>query len=334
LRRSGFDWFTTAIPALGLGLTVATIEAVAWSTQFSMLLAQLLFFTAVLYHEHVTRSEGWSNPRLLVLAGLVAASALSFSRGVLTGTTIAGGMLLARLPRSSLARPSWGLVARVGLVALLPSVVVALAIARYTGGNQEKLWSSESVLEPAFWFGVYYWMVVPLYGLLELESWGWRTVTLLGLAEGAMIAGGWCAASTVQRRVLGMLLLLDLGTAALLGLGRYHAGLFSTRTSRYHYVALICTLPFAALCLRATLAALRLRGGVRTCAAVAVAGLFGWMLARSWPQEMDSWAKWRGRYTRYIVLRAMDPPARGAIPGIPFLTTERAKQLIDRYHLH
>ena len=35
-----------------------------------------------------------------------------------------------------------------------------------------------------------------------------------------------------------------------------------------------------------------------------------------------------------ILLRDPAPPAEGAVPGIPFLSTARAKELIVAYHLH
>jgi hypothetical protein len=55
---------------------------------------------------------------------------------------------------------------------------------------------------------------------------------------------------------------------------------------------------------------------------------------RGWPHEAEMFAQWRGRNTRQILLQDQHPPAQGAVPGIPFLATARAKELIELYHLH
>jgi hypothetical protein len=127
--------------------------------------------------------------------------------------------------------------------------------------------------------------------------------------------------------------LFDLGNSLLLGFGRYQTGLPLANSSRYYYSSLVCVLPFVAWHLDDWLAAVRLPV-VRNAIAAAVAIFIGWRVARGWPAEAELFAQHRGRATRQILLRDANPPPVGAVPGIPFLSTTRAKELIALYHLH
>jgi len=334
LRRSGFDTLVVGLSALGLGLAVANLESLAWSVQFSPLLAQLFFFAAAAYLEGMLRTESWSRSSLAILGLLVAGGALSFARGVLTGPALVAGLLLARLLPTDIPRLPWRRIVIVSVVVVAPCIFAAVMIKLYAGGNQQKLGGPEAVLMPAFWFGAYYLMATPLIWLIPLGTWGWRTVTFLGFVKGALLVGGWRAATANERRILAMLLLLDLASAALLGLGRYHTGLPSVTASRYQYVALVCFLPFLGLCLRAGVKRVRLPDRGRTLVAGVAVTAFVVHVAWEWPRKLDEWAGWRGRNARRILFETPDPPAVGAIPGIPKMTTERAREIVEHYHLH
>ena len=58
------------------------------------------------------------------------------------------------------------------------------------------------------------------------------------------------------------------------------------------------------------------------------------LAARGWPAAAENFAQSRGRNTRELLLQRNDPPAEGAVPGIPFLPTRRARELIEAYGLH
>ena len=57
------------------------------------------------------------------------------------------------------------------------------------------------------------------------------------------------------------------------------------------------------------------------------------LASAGWPAAADHYAAHRGRNTREILLRRTDTPAEGAVPGIPFLATRRARELIEAYEL-
>jgi hypothetical protein len=127
---------------------------------------------------------------------------------------------------------------------------------------------------------------------------------------------------------------VDAVYAALLGIGRYHTGIETSVSSRYQYSSLISALPFFGWALETLLARLPSRAGVRAAlSTLLIAGAL-WSAARGWPTVARGWADGRGRNTRHTLFADPNPPAIGAIPGIPFLPTERARELVVLYHLH
>jgi hypothetical protein len=68
--------------------------------------------------------------------------------------------------------------------------------------------------------------------------------------------------------------------------------------------------------------------------AAGLALLIMWHVTRGWPDVAGNFAAYRGRNTRELLLRNPNPPAEKAVPGIDFLPTKRAKELIEIYHLH
>ncbi len=314
--------------AVGIfALTSANVETLAWSVQWSALLAVTFFLVAANWLQpRLTLPALASKTSLLVLATLSALSALTFARGVLTGAAIAGAIFLSARQTSLSAAQR----ARVMLACLGPAVAVAMTIFLISAGNHRALGGHGAEMTG---FALSYWAAAPLHRLLELGPWDLQPVMALGLLKLALIVGVMRQANQTQRNVLVLLLLLDLGNAALLGIGRYHTGLPAANSERYQYAALLCTLPFLALGFQRWLEAapsLRLR---RALAAVAI-GLFVSRTARPWPEAIAPYATARGEATREVVLRHPSPPAEGAVPGIPFLSTRRAKELVQRYNLH
>ena len=327
LRTAGFGLLATTFAAALFALSAANIETLAWSVQWSSLLAITFFLLAaqvLLPRLNAGFAIRW--PALLGLMLLSAASALAFARGVLTGGTLAA---ISLLPLAAAPRP-WIERCRLAAACLLPAVAVAVTIFLVAPGNHHSLGSHGWEMTQ---FGFCYWAAAPLHRLLGSETWHWPIVITLGAGKLALLITVFRGATGRQRSLLSLLLALDLGNALLLGVGRYHTGLPAANSERYYYTALLCTLPFLGLAFAAWLRALptpRLRLLFAAALTLALAAL----AARNWPQATEAFAAGRGRNTREVLLRQPSPPAENAVPGIPFLTTKRAKELIAVYHLH
>jgi hypothetical protein len=312
MRACDLPWASVFLAQAAFGLTSGNIETLGWSVQGSavlsvtfMLLALLGFLTA----RARPASYAWS-----------AASALSFSRGVLTGPVLACASLFAEDGRRLVRAAAY----------IVPSVIVALLILGLATGNQRHMgghWADAAV------FGSWCYCLNPLYLLLRVESWGWRTVAVLGLLKVALVAWSLARSSGRLRLLFAIMVALDIGNAVLLGIGRYHTGLTSTVSSRYQYAALICLAPlggylFAVLCGRVRGPAL-----VRHALAPVLLILFAAALCRQWSGALEPFTEQRGTESRRILF-AEAAPAADSVPGIPGLPMDRAKALIERYRLH
>lgn len=314
-----------AVFAAGLfALSSANIESLAWSVQWSALLATS-FFLAAAGHFATPAPDG-STTRRILLALLSAASALAFSRGVLTGLALA---VIALLPWHSTARP-WRERWLDALACAIPALAVTATIVVFAAGNHRSLGGH---LGDVAAFALCHWSVTPLHRLLGAVTWHWPFILALGALKLTVIIMVLRSATAPQRRFLVLLLVFDLGNAALLGIGRHHTGLPAANSERYYYTSLLCFLPFAGLAFSRWLSAVEQPAPRR----IITAGLLALILvlaARGWPEATNQFATHRGRNTREILLQRKDPPAEGAVPGIPFLPTRRAKELIGAYGLH
>lgn len=331
LRESGFGWAATGLVLIVFGLTSANIETLGWSVQWSANLAVTFFLAAARWFlRQEAPTQAWSWRVHGILAALIAASALSFSRGVLTGAALAAVSFVRVAPGPWLGRSRL----LTGVVCLLPCAVVAGCIYVFAGGNHHRI-GAAGQLSLITQFSFYYLGMNPLYRLLEWDSWGPYTAVLLGTLKLALILWSLRRSEGRVRRLLLLFVLLDLGNAALLGLGRYHTGMAAATGSRYQYNALLCTLPFLGYWFEAMLERwLGERATWRMAAASLLVLVAGWRVARPWPDESRQWAAWRGTTTRDLLFRNAQPPATGAIPGIDFMTTPRAKELVTIYRLH
>lgn len=329
MLRAGFPVPATAATLLVFALTPANLETLGWSVQWSAVLATGFLLLALAWHERRPESAAvfsWRvHPALFLLA---AASACSFSRGVLTGAVVTLGLLLPSVlvwNRRNLlkALPGAGLC-------LLPAVAVALVIKLNSSGNHQQLaghWGD--VLE----FGASYFLLNPGHALTGGNSLHPARLLLVAATKLGLIIG---ALSLARGRVLHLLLLLlayDLGNAMLVGIGRHHTGFLAALGSRYQYSSLLTTLPFAGLLLAAGLARLpgfRLRQGTVAVLLLVVAGL----CLRGWPAALADFIGWRGTELRQLIAApaTSDPAAR--VPALEFMHIERAKALQRAYHLH
>lgn len=327
LRRAGFGWFATLLTQAVFALTPINIETLGWSVVWSAALATTFLLLAL---DSLLPWLGQRPPERREIARLVvysAGSAFCFSRGVLTGAVVA----LACLWPSS-GEPfatTWRRRLGTATLGLLPALVAAGLIVLLASGNHQHLGSH---VGSAVLYAVWYFCLNPLHRLLEIDSWGPRTTVLLGAAKLAVIIWGLRNSSGRVRLLLGLLLVFDLGNAALLGLGRYHTGLETVISSRYQYTALVATLPFFGLWLESLGRSWPARPR-RYAAGVALLAI-ALLVVRRWPEEITAFAAERGTATRQLLLYETHPPAQGAVPGIPLMPTDRAKELIRRYDLH
>lgn len=323
LRRAGNGWFVVVFCQVVFALCAANIETLAWTVQWSAVLATTFLLLGL---DGFLAAPQPSGRRLSWLAVCTAGSALCFSRGVLTGAVLALACLLPEANRFS--RPS----ARqlfCALLCLLPAIITAAVIILFASGNHQhpdagRFWSAAN-------YALWYFCLNPLHRLVEVDSWGPRTVAFLGLAKLALVA--WClwrSCGTV-RTLLILLLAFDLGNSALLGLGRFHTGLETTISSRYQYGALLAGLPFLAIWLE-SLGRL-LPSWARTAAASLLLLGAGWYVMRAWPIEARTYAAERGSVARRLLTEPQSL-TQDAVPGIPSMSTTRAKELAARFDLH
>lgn len=317
-------WFAQIV----FGLTAINLETLGWTVQWSAVLATTFLLLALerqaRHPSHFAAARARDHAGLMLLA---AGSALSFSRGVLTGAVLGLGALLAPAEGET---PNWRRRWCACALCLLPALATALVILLFASGNHRHLGGH---VGDAASYGLWYFALNPFHRLLAVDSWGWQTLTLLGLGKLALVTGVLAQTRGRPRHLLLLLLAYDLGNSALLGLGRYHTGLETAISSRYQYGALLAVLPFACLavdaCLRRLPPALR-RWHVVTTLILLGTGLF---VVRPWSWDAPAFAHGRGTVTRHLLLQDPHPPALGALPGIDFMSTERAKRLIQKYRL-
>ncbi len=318
MRVCGLGCGAVILAQIAFGLAPANIETLGWSVQWSAVLSSTFMLLAL---GSLFRAP--SRPMSFVWA---AASALSFSRGVLTGVLLAlacldpsGGKEQARLKRALCAAGY-----------ILPAVAVAVLIAVLAGGNQNHMsghWAEAAI------FGAWYYCLNPAYSLLSFESWGWRTVLLLGLCKVAIVVWSLVRSRGRLRLLFLLLVAFDLGNTALLGIGRYHTGLLATAGSRYQYASLIGIAPLAGYWISRQWARIPVSGTLRSIAATVLLTLGAITLCRQWPAQLDPFTTGRGTESRRILLVEPNPDPH-SVPGIPFLEVSRARILIDKYNLH
>ncbi|MBW7895634.1 MAG: hypothetical protein H3C27_11015 [Opitutaceae bacterium] len=329
LRRAGFSPFVTTLSAGVFALAPTNLETLGWTVQWSAVLATGFMLQALWWFErrrHLAGRLTWST--ILPLLLLAAASACSFSRGVLTGGVLAAAFILPLL----LARQWQGLRARLPAAALclLPSIAVTLVIMTAASGNHQHLagqWTA--VIQ----FAASYFLLNPFYACVGDGTAQPLLLILLAGLKFAVLLGGLRCARGRARQVLWLLLIYDLGNALLIGIGRHHTGFLAAMSSRYQYSSLLATLPFAALLLEQALhrlPAVRLRRG----AAAAIAAILAIICLAGWPGELRTFTGWRGSELRALMAApATDDPAV-RVPGLEYMHIERAKALQRAFNLH
>jgi hypothetical protein len=319
MRACGMPWVAVFTAQAAFGLTAANLETLGWSVQWSAVLSAALMLAAL---DSFIRAPYSRAP-----VAWAAASALSFSRGVLTGPMLA----VACLWRAGESRGA-PLSRRIAwaLAYLLPAIVVGLLITVLARGNQRHMAGHGA---EAGVYALWYYCLNPAYMVFSVESWGWRTVFLLGLCKVALFAWAIRRSRGNQRLLIVVMVAFDLGNAALLGIGRFHTGLASTVSSRYQYASLLGIVPAAGFWVARQLERLPGPSAARRLLFAALLGACAYSMCRQWSAQLDPFTTSRGSESRRLLL-VDKVPYPNSVPGIPFLPMDRAKALIAKYKLH
>ena len=315
LRVCGFSWAAVVTAQVVFGLSPSNLETLAWSVQWSAMLSVTFMLLAL--------ASFFERPSGRAPIAWAAASALSFSRGVLTGLLVGA---------VSLWPWSGSLPRRIGraLAFALPSIAVALVIAvMVPTGNQRHM---QGHWEAALVYGAWYYLLNPAHYLFGIESAGTWTLALTGFLKVWLM--GWCLARSRgdMRLLFAVLVAFDIGNAVLLGIGRYQMGLLTAMSSRYQYASLIACVPAAGFWVSRQWERLPVPARPRSAAFWGLLAAAAVVLSAGWPNELDPFTVWRGTDSR----RILDPsgPASAAVPGYPGFPIERARELIAKYDLH
>ncbi|BET69641.1 hypothetical protein ASA1KI_45590 [Opitutales bacterium ASA1] len=335
IRRLGLSVGAAAAAGLLVALPATNIETLTWTTQWTTVLATLAFLVGLLTADQVarrgpgetTRRTMWSLAAVLVAAS--AASAFSMVRGVVAGPAFAAVLAFPCHQWSATLRRRAPLI----VAALAPTVVTVLVVFANSRGNHQAIGGhAREMLD----FGWYYFALNPLHRLLDFGSFGWRTTWLLGSVKLGIIGLALVWADRRTRVVLAALLLANLAEAILLGVGRFHTGLGGTTSSRYQYLSLVLFAPSFAVVIDRGRACARevLHPWILRSASVVALVAMAWFFAWRWPRDLPVWAHHRGTVAREVIARPNPPDEVGAIPGIGYLTTTRAKELVERFELN
>lgn len=331
MRTAGFGCLGTAGAMIAFGYSAVNVETLGWAVQLITVLGMLFFLAAGQWQQAREQSGEWNTRTLLVLGLLVALSTFSFVRGALSGLALTAAALWTLVQRRS-SPMTWGVDLKVIAVCLLPAFISAGLIAKYAGGNHQHL--AAAGFGPPLEYAAWYFLLNPFHRFFEVSTWGPHTTLVLGVVKIAVLTLGWRLATPAQRRLLVPVFVFELGNVALLGIGRYHTGLLTTTGSRYQYVSLLATVPFCAVVAEAATARLQSRRALAAMLMAAMIASVSWLALKPWPETMTGWADWRGRQGRHTLLNNPQAPAMGAVPGIDFMPTEKARELIEKFHLH
>jgi hypothetical protein len=206
-----------------------------------------------------------------------------------------------------------------------------MLIAALADGNHQHL--AGHILDAAD-FGLWFFCLNPLFSIMNIDSWGIRTLVVIGIIKVALIGWGLLRSSSSQRNLMILFVAFELANAALVGIGRYHTGLRTVVSSRYQYCALITMAPFIASWLETMVLKLPITAKYPRSTGIVCLTLLALFTLRGWSSAIGGFSVSRGTETRHIVFIDPSPAEIGAIPGFPSLRTDQAKMLVKKYNLH
>ena len=322
-HRLGCQTGMAFLAAVCFGMSPLNYETLGWSVQWSAVLSLSFFLVSLLILVPASPSAAFPSWRVTFLAAACAlASPLCFTRGVLVGP------VLAVVALSLTTAQPWFIRGLKASVLMLPSLAIAAVVARSTSGNHPHL--------PSVWlqivtFAVHYFGESPLRTAFSPASLSTTSAVVLVGARLAISLAAWALAPVRLRPMVSALVFFELGNALLLGIGRYHTGIPAAGSSRYQYSALCCFIPLLALLANSGLRALPNRM-VPFAVALAFLGL-SWSAIREWSPSMQSWRSWRGAELR-AALNTPDFPPEQHFTRLPWMTNQRARELVRRFSLH
>jgi hypothetical protein len=324
--RCGFSKSAMALSALTIGLPWSNIETLGWAPQWSQLLSTLFLLLSwdqlmsAMEEEH---AQVW---RWAAVFATALASAACFVRGVLTGAVLATFFMLVSSEQPGRRRFK---VAALLLLATMLGMSTYWTFAINHGMFQD---DGGEKIAGVIRYALGYELINPLFHLLPIprKSPDLRAVMICGAFKLFVVVTALSITRLRKRAVLLTLLMFDLITALLLGVGRSELGLNGATSYRYQYVSLLCFAPFFG---RTAARAVELLW-FRRFLSNAVFALFftGWtlLLGYPWARHSERWARWRGLEPREALAIAQDNERF----GLASLTARRARELIRIYHLH
>jgi hypothetical protein len=331
LRRIGFGLFSTGSAMLMCALPWMNIETLAWSVQWSPMLATFFFLLSWRLLIHIVYTNKWNGlviGKITLYGVLLIASALCFSRGVIGGFVLAVYVTLSSRPGTlpTLKR------AVLGTSCAIPAIIGALVYApvMLNTSHAQQLHGHYSAI---FEFTIYSLLLNPLFRVAwwEMPFVGFMAATTFGLFKMAVVFSGFSAArrSREQVALLGAFVLFDITNCALLGVGRFHTGIQMTVGSRYQYFSLLCLAPFLGLLMSRAWVKHSTRLDKAAAAALLLASCS--LLTYRWPQELGGWSAWRGTDVRTVIELKGNPIERFASS---LQNSVRAAELQAKYNLH
>ena len=328
LFRAGVPWLGVAFAMTVFALPAANLETLGWSVQWSAILALTFLFGGLLWHEtHTVRHSAWSWHGHAPLVLFATASALCFSRGVLTGGVLAAAMLLPLMSD----RTGMGWRMRAALSCLVPAVLVTVIITQFGGGNPQRM---AGQWDDALQFALTFLLLNPGHLLFGEPALGSVPSLAIGALKVAVLIAGFVLAHGGTRRLLVLLFLFDVGNAIILGIGRHHTGLIAATGSRYCYGSLAATLPFAAVVVSWAFERMIKPHRPRRVAAAVLLVLVAGLLLRGWPRQLPAFTGWRGVEMRQLMQGPYITDPAATVPALDFMHLERAKALQRAYRLH
>jgi hypothetical protein len=320
LRRCGFNWQSQSVVVLTLGLAWSNVETLGWATQWSSLLATFFFSLSWLFllRAQFDPQARWAGACAVLCAVL---SALSFSRGVVTGALLAFYALASDRNRHR------------KLTVALGSVTGAMLLVYYVFlsgyGNLQHV--NAGSVYGMISYALHYLLLNPLYHFIPMphKAVDLRALIVAGVLKIVIITAGSALANDRQRKLLWTLLLFDVGTGSLLAVGRYKLGLDTSTSYRYQHVSLLCFAPFLAV---VAVKAFDLIKSSRQRRVIGSVAFTCWVLVLGWPwrRHVDRWVLYRGPNLKAeLAATAIDQRF-----GLSQETAGRAQELIRIYGLH
>lgn len=315
-----------------LGISWTNIETLTWSIQWSASLSVLFFLAAFHILMSMLDKSRFDILHILLYAFCVLCSALSFSRGILSGGILAVFFLLT----------VWGVHKKAPLriftvtgASLLPSIVPVLIIYIFAAGNHQSILAYDwNLYIKMAEFGGAYFFLNPLAVLFHLPWGSWQNAyvfILFILLKITVFYFGLRLANSEQRRLIIVFLFMDLCNAVLLGLGRYHTGLSAAMSFRYQLISWICFGAPLAIALNHLLNKMFSSKRLLIITAVGLYLLITSYNLYCWRKGLPDWCHSRGVVARSLLAH---PEKTEGMPGISFFNNHEADIIAKQFNLH